>query len=43
MGLESSCVGRQGRVLLLDTLRIRVKVDRDRFLLREIRREFVAR
>ena len=35
MGLESSCVGRQGRVLLLDTLRIRVKVDRDKVMIAE--------
>ncbi len=33
MGLESSCVGRQGRVLLLDALRIRVKVDRDKVMI----------
>ena len=33
MKTENSCEGRQGRVLLLDTLRIRVKVDRDKVMI----------
>ena len=37
MGLESSCVGRQGQgYVARDGVRIRVKIDRDRFLLRDL-------
>lgn len=38
MGLESSCVGRQEQGFVAgDTLRIRVKIDRDGVLLLELR------
>ena len=38
LGAESSCVGRQGQIFVVgDTLRIRVKVDRDGVLIAGIR------
>ena len=38
LGVENSCEGRQGQGFVAgDTMRIRVKVDRDRFLLRDLR------
>ena len=37
LGAESSCEGRQGRVFVArDTMRIRIKIDRNRVLLLEL-------